>query len=168
MVSVSIARGETEAGVLALEATLAGLPEGAFFAHYAGIHATLAEALGRMGATARGLAVIDQVIAWSERNDEAWYLAEFLRVRGGLLRREGATAALDNAEALYLQAIDQARRQDALSWELRASTDLAQLYEDQGRAGAARSTVAPVYARFTQGFETADLKAARTLLERLR
>ena len=95
-------------------------------------------------------------------------LAEFLRVGGGLLRREGATAALDNAEALYLQAIDQARRQDALSWELRASTDLAQLYEDQGRAGAARSTVAPVYARFTQGFETADLKAARTLLERLR
>ena len=62
-----------------------------------------------------------------------------------------------------MRSLDWARRQGALSWELRAATSLARLWHEQGRTADARALLMPVYDRFTEGFDTADLKAARAL-----
>ena len=77
----------------------------------------------------------------------------------------GAGAA---AEDHFRQALDWARRQGALSWELRAATSLARLRRDQGLSADATVLLQPVYGRFTEGFDTADLKAAKALLDALR
>jgi predicted ATPase len=72
------------------------------------------------------------------------------------------------AEDHFVQALDVAGRQGALSWELRAATSLARLWRDQGRKADAYGLLAPVYDRFTEGFETADPKAAKALIDELR
>jgi predicted ATPase len=71
------------------------------------------------------------------------------------------------AEEHFLRTLDWARRQDALSWELRAATGLARLWKDQRQAAKARELLRSVYDRFTEGFATADLREARSLLEQL-
>ncbi|HUB43968.1 MAG TPA: hypothetical protein VMB73_03195, partial [Acetobacteraceae bacterium] len=68
------------------------------------------------------------------------------------------------AEERFRQALDRARQQGALSWELRAATSLARLLRDQGRSADAKALLQPVYDRFSEGFQTADLKTARELL----
>ena len=68
---------------------------------------------------------IEEALDWSERSEERWYLAELLRINGELFRLEGSVAAVQTAEDHYLQALEWARRQQALSWELCAATSLA-------------------------------------------
>jgi predicted ATPase len=70
-------------------------------------------------------------------------------------------------EGSFLQSIQHARDQSALSWELRATTSLARLWADHSRCAEAVALLKAVYARFAEGFETADLKAARLLLAKL-
>jgi predicted ATPase len=128
----------------------------------------MAEALGRAGQIAEGLAVIEEALAWAERTEECWLIAELRRIKGELVLSEGGPDAADAAEDHFRQALDWARRQGALSWELRAAASLARLWRDQSRTQAAREILAAVYERFTEGFETADLKAAKLLLNGLR
>ena len=71
------------------------------------------------------------------------------------------------AEAAIEQAIDVARRQNAKSWELCAAMSLARLRRQQGRQSEARDLLAPIYGWFTEGFDTADLKEAKALLDTL-
>ena len=73
----------------------------------------------------------------------------------------------ETAEDLFRQALDGARRQEALSCELRAATSLARLLRDQGRSADAIACLQPIYDRFTEGFGTADLIAAKQLLDDL-
>ena len=87
--------------------------------------------------------------------------ARILTSLGYVARRSGHLVA---AEEHFLQALDWAHRQGALSWELRAATSLARLRHQQDRTAEARRFLAPVYDRFTEGFGTADLKAAKALL----
>jgi predicted ATPase len=87
-----------------------------------------------------------------------------LRIKGELVLLEGAAKVAVTAEDHFLHAFDWAHRQGALSWELRAASSLARLWHQQHRAAEARGFLAPVYNRFTEGFETADLKAAKALL----
>jgi predicted ATPase/DNA-binding winged helix-turn-helix (wHTH) protein len=125
------------------------------------------EALGRAGQIADGLAAIEEAIAHSEHTDERWAISELLRIKGELLLLEGAPNAAAAAEDHFRQALDWARRQGALSWELRATTSLARLLRDQNRSAEALALVQPTYDRFTEGFHTADLMAAKTLLDTL-
>jgi predicted ATPase len=76
-------------------------------------------------------------------------------------------AVAEPVEDLFRQALDESRRQEALSWELRAATSLARLLRDQGRPADATACLQPVYDRFTEGFGTADLVAAKRLLDDL-
>jgi predicted ATPase len=94
-----------------------------------------------------------------------WQFAELLRVKGELVLLQGARGAVAVAEHLFRQAVDWARRQDALSWELRAATSLARLFSEQDRGAEALALLQPVCNRFTEGFETADLNAAHLLLD---
>jgi predicted ATPase len=125
----------------------------------------LAEGFAVAGDAIQGLTRIDEALARSELTEERWVMAELLRIRGELLllKNEPSTA-----QESFLQALDWARRQDALSWELRAATSVARLWHRQHRTAQARKLLAPVYARFTEGFGTADLIAARSLLASLR
>ena len=91
--------------------------------------------------------------------------AELHRLRGEALLAGAGTVS--EAETVIEQGIAVARRQNAKSWELRAATSLARLRRQQGRPQEAAALLAPIYAWFTEGFDTADLKAARTLLAEL-
>ncbi len=127
----------------------------------------MAEALARAGQIADGLAAIEEAFVRSERSEERWATAELLRIKGELFLLQGAPGAAAAAEDHFRQALDWARRQGALSWELRAASSLARLWRDQHRVTEARALLGPVYGRFTEGFATGDLREARSLLEQL-
>jgi predicted ATPase len=162
-----IKRGDVVAGLELLRAGLDEIGKGRVFAPSLVFLTEMAEALGRAGEIADGLAATDGAIARSEQNEGRWAIVEFLRVKGELLLLQGAQGAVAAAEDHFRQALDWARRQGALSWELRAATSLARLRRDQGRAADALALLQPVYDRFSEGFDTADLKAARALLDAL-
>jgi predicted ATPase len=117
------------------------------------------------GQIADGLPAIEEMIIRSEHTEERWLIAESLRVKGELLLLRGEPGAEATAEGHFRQALDLAQQQGALSWELRAATSLARLLSDRGRSADATALLQPVYDRFTEGFATADLKAAKALLE---
>ena len=126
----------------------------------------LATGLGGLGQLDDALAAVneglDDVVHAEHGHD--LFFAELLRIRGEvLLRREAVTAAGDS----FLEAINIARQQEALLWELRASLSLARVRANQGRGGEARRLVAQVYDRFTEGLETPDLRAAKAFLDEL-
>jgi predicted ATPase len=125
------------------------------------------EALGRTGQIGDGLIMIEAAMDHSERTEERWLFPELLRVKGELVLLQGGSSATATGEDHFRQALEWARRQGALSWELRAATSLAQLLRDQGRPADAMALLQPVYDRFTEGFDTFDLKAAKALIDTL-
>jgi hypothetical protein len=122
----------------------------------------MAEALGRAGRIAEGLATVERGI---DRPQGGWLAPDLLRIKGELLLLQGT--ATETVEDVFRQALDWARRQETLSWELRAATSLARLLRDRDRIGEARDLLAPIYERFTEGFDTADLQAAKRLIDAL-
>jgi predicted ATPase len=124
----------------------------------------MAEALGHAGRVADGLAAVERGI---DRSQRGWLAPELLRIKGELLLLQGSTGTTEAVEDLFRQALDGARDQGSLSWELRAATSLARLLRDQGRPAGATACLQPIYDRFTEGFSTADLVAAKQLLDDL-
>ncbi|HTS52173.1 MAG TPA: winged helix-turn-helix domain-containing protein [Burkholderiales bacterium] len=163
-----IKRGEVIVGTRLLGTALDELRNARFAARYTQFLGALAEALGRAGQTADGLAAIDEALARSERNEERWCIAELLRIKGELVLLERAPSAPAAAEGYFQQGLDGARRQGALSWELRCATSLARLWQDGGQTDSARKLLERVYGRFSEGFGTADLVTAATLLSALK
>ncbi len=129
-------------------------------------HALFAECLEKQGNTDEALTALEAAIVHFERTGDATWEPEVHRLIGDLLLRRTPSAP-DRAEASYWRAIERARSQEAKSWELRAATSLARLWRDQGKPAEARALLAPVYGWFTEGFDTADLKDAKALLEDL-
>ncbi len=124
----------------------------------------LAEALGRAGRIAEGLALVEAGI---EHFDANCGTPELVRLKGELSLLHGRPGAAASAEIHFWQALDGAREHGALSWELRAATSLARLLHNQGRPADATAGLQPIYDRFTEGFSTADLIAAKQLLDDL-
>jgi class 3 adenylate cyclase/tetratricopeptide (TPR) repeat protein len=132
--------------------------------------AALAGGYGSAGRAAKGLAAAAEGLAVSKRTGERWFDAELYRLRGELLLKCEAQAASkveDEADACFRQALEIARRQQAKWWELRATTSLARLLAKQGHREEARTMLAEIYSWFTEGFDTADLKEAKALLDEL-
>jgi predicted ATPase len=128
----------------------------------------LAEALGRGGLIEEGLGVLTESLTFVHGTGTVFYAAELHRLRGEfLLRQETAEVAGPEAEACFRRALDVARSQQAKSLELRAAMSLARLFRRQGRQAEARPVLAACYGWFTEGFDTADLHEAKTLLEEL-
>jgi predicted ATPase len=111
--------------------------------------------------------MIDEALDRCERTGESWALAELHRARGMALLSGSASGANQAAEVAFLQSLDIARAQKGLSSELRAATSLARLWRDQNRSTEAIALLAPIYNWFTEGFETADLKTAKALIDSL-
>ena len=178
--------------------------------------ALLAEACGKAGQAAEGLAAIEEALALTQESGTRWVEAELYRIKGELLRQtadgkrqtggphppapsstggeytpagllgtsglstvapsseqreriEGReTAIASEAEACFLQAISVARGQSAKSWELRAVMSLSRLWQGQGKQAEARQMLQEIYGWFTEGFDTADLKDAKALIEALK
>ena len=128
---------------------------------------SLAKQLAAAGNVGESLGLISEAFRHAERNGEEWYMPELIRIRGELLLLQGDPGAAE-AEDCYSRSLAWARRQGALSWELRTATSLARLLRDQGRPADAIALLQPVYDRFTEGFDTADLRAAKALLDALR
>jgi predicted ATPase len=128
--------------------------------------ALLAEAHGTMGQPEAGLTVLAEALRVVDKTGARWYESELYRLKGALLLQQ----SLDNqaeAEACFHHALDIARNQQAKSFELRVATSLARLWQSQGKHQEAHDLLASVYHWFTEGFDTADLKDAKALLEEL-
>ena len=126
----------------------------------------LAEGYASLGQVEAGLAVLQEGWEVMERTEEHVWHAEVCRLKGALLLQQQGQVQ-EEAEACFQQAIAVARQQSAKSWELRAATSLARLWQGQGKRAEAQELLAPVYNWFTEGFDTADLKDAKVLLKSL-
>jgi predicted ATPase len=132
--------------------------------------ATLAEAYGQDAQVENGLSTVAEGLAFVERTDERFYEAELHRLKGELTLQcnvPSPESRAKEAEECFHQALDIARRQSARSWELRATVSLARLWQKQGKKDEARQMLAEIYGWFTEGFDTADLKHAKALLDTL-
>jgi predicted ATPase len=148
---------ELEASLIAQKALRTGLVRTMFLS-------LLAESYRRAGRIEEGLRVVDEGFSYAEASGEHGFDHELHRVRGEL---QLATGRVTEAEASFRAAVAEARRRDARSFELRAATCLARLLAASGRADEARATLAPVLDWFTSGQNTADLSAARELIDEL-
>ena len=158
--------GDIERGVAEMEAGIAGfvpmggVPRQAFTA------ALLAKVYEKLGRIDQAIAMLDDQLVRIERSGERLDEAELYRVKGELLcARDGGGSR--EGESCLREAIEIARRQESRWWELRATVGLARLLNEQGKRDEARTMLADIYNWFTEGFDTADLKDAKALLDEL-
>jgi predicted ATPase len=112
------------------------------------------------------LRLLAEALAAFEASGRGDMLAEAYRLQGELLLRQALPDAAQ-VEGCFQQALAIARRQQAKAWELRSALSLSQPWRRQGKRDAARTLLAPLYAWFTEGFDTADLQEAKALLHAL-
>jgi len=135
--------------------------------------ALLAEAYSKVGSLEEGLNAVTEALTMVAQTGERFYEAELYRLKGELTLKlrhssdESYEARIKQAEACFQGAIAIARQQQAKSWELRAIISFVRLLATQGRRDEARAMLAEIYGWFTEGFDTADLKDAKALLEEL-
>jgi predicted ATPase len=145
--------------------------------------ALLAEAYVTGGQVEEGLKILAEALARVDKTGEHSYEAELYRIKGELSLQSAvhsqqseipntqhptpSTQAEAEAEACFLKAIDIARKQQAKSLELRATVSLARLWQQQGKQPTARNMLSTIYNWFTEGFDTKDLREAKTLLAAL-
>ena len=125
--------------------------------------AWLIEGYGKRREPEKGLAILTEALARMEVTGQRGDEAELYRIKGEL-RLQQSTDHAAEAEADFKHALDVARHQCAKSWELRAATSLARLWQFQHQYRDAYELLAPVYSWFTEGVDTADLMDAKTLL----
>jgi len=162
-----IKRGEFAAGAALLQRTLQTFAGTGYKMRNPHFRCVLAEGLGGAGRFTEALAILDEALVSSQRDDQRWCLAELHRVKGELLLQRSDGDVISTAEDCLVAALEVARRQGSLLYELRAALSLARLRITQKRQTHALTVLAPVYDRFTEGLETADLRAAGALLEAL-
>ena len=126
--------------------------------------AALADAYRSMGQIDEGLMLLAEAQALIHNSGECAAEAEVYRLRGELLLARTVKHDAE-AETCFLQALNVARQQQAKSWELRAATSLARLWQHQDKRTEAHGLLAPIYGWFTEGFDTADLREAKALLD---
>jgi predicted ATPase len=147
------------AGIFALRSTGATLGTPTQLSQLALAHAQL----GQLGEARR---CVGEAVAAMQETKEAWFAADIHRIAGEIALTSTQPDA-DEAQAQFNQALTIARAQQAKSWELRAAMSMARLWRDQGKRQQAYDLLAPVYGWFTEGFNTLDLKQAKSLLDEL-
>ena len=149
--------GQTEEGVAELEAAVAFSPPAQF---------ALAGVYARVGRADKAVAIVDEELARVEQSGVRRQESGLYRTKGeAILMRDSSAVA--EAEACFRRAVEIARGQSAKWWELRATVSLARLLRDTNRRGEGRAILSEIYNWFTEGFDTADLKEAKALLEEL-
>ena len=159
-------RGDTAAAVRLLHAGLDGLRNAEYENIHTGFLGVLAGLLVEAGNVTEGLATVNETLRRIESNHAFWLMPEALRVKGEAMLLSGVVD-MAAAEKCFARSLDIACQQGALWLELRAATSLARLLREQGRSTDAIACIQPIYERFTEGFGTADLIAAKQLLDDL-
>ena len=164
-----VERGEFAQGLLVLRDAFVTTDRTGWRLSYAEFKGALALAFAGTGRLDEALTALDDAMAADREGADGhgWYAPELLRIKGEVLLQQAADQSTLAAEDCFNQAAQMAREQGALFWELRVALSVARLRVSQGRRHEARAPLASVYDRFTEGFATADLQAARTLLEGL-
>jgi predicted ATPase len=163
---LAVEEGRVSEGIGLVEGALAEFRETGNALNVPQLEGMLSEAHLLAGDADAALAHVEEALRVSARTGEAWFDAELHRLRGGVLMRLDPGDAA-RAEGEFRRALDIARSQSALLFDLRATRDLARLLRDRGRTAEARDLLVPVYASFTEGFGFPDLVEARALLEEL-
>jgi predicted ATPase len=164
-------QGQAEEGIAQMQQGLAACrATGAEVSQPHGL-ALLAEAYGKMGQVEEGLALLAEALDMADKTGERVNEAELYRLKGELTLKSRVQGSKSNvqeeAEGYFHKAGEVARRQQAKSLELRAAMSLARLWQQQGKKDEARQMLADIYGWFTEGFDTADLKEAKALLDSL-
>jgi predicted ATPase len=159
-----IKSGRLDEGLNQLREGMEELRDIQFGVYYIVFLCEYAEALGLSGQPDQGLVVIDEALARSERNEENWYVAELLRVKGELILRRGGGGAVTDAMNHFQLSLERSRRQETLSWELRTAISLAQMHSQDKHPNTSRNLLRTVYAKFREGHASADLVAAQRIL----
>ena len=163
--SLAVQRGDPHAGVDLLRRGLTVMREASYQLFYPSFLVGFAAALGALGRIDEGLAEIDWALRFAAETGHRWFVPETLRVNGQLFAlRDPDDRAVEDC---FIRGAAVAREQDALFWELRLALSLARLRATQNRHREARHILAPVHDRFTEGFETPDLRAAKAFLDEL-
>lgn len=162
---LSLRQGNAQAGQSLLTACLDALEAGQHQSLTAVFISNLAIALATAGQVDEADAAIDRAMAWGGPTRSHFHLPEVMRIKGEILASRSQSY---EAETWFSRSIDLAREQSALAWELRAATSFANLRTRHGRCGEAWRLLRPVYDRFTEGFDTPDLMAAKGLLHELK
>ena len=160
-------RGDVEAGLAILRSELESAGDARFLPRFLFPLGKFAMYLGEAGEVAQGLSIVNEVLERCKARDERWYLPELLRIRGGLLLKEAQHQSAEAAEQCFDEALQLARQQGALFWELRSTLSLARLRVAQARPADAVRILVPVCEAFTEGAGVADLREAQALVERL-
>ena len=124
------------------------------------------EGLKALGRFDEGISLIDETIRHVEANGDNVYMPESLRLKGSMVLAQLQQNS-DEALGHFVRSLELSRRYGARGWELRTATDLAALWDGQGRSSEARALLRPVFEQFTEGSDTADVKAAERLLRTL-
>jgi predicted ATPase/class 3 adenylate cyclase len=158
----AICRGDMKQGIEVLQRGIAGWQKAGAGLWMPLFRAMEAEAYAKAGHSDAALQAIDRALTTALKTGERWAIAEVLRLKARLLSARGAKT--DQLEALLVKSVTAARRQHARCWELRASCDLARLWEGQGRSKRAAQLLRSIYDQFVEGFDTMDLQDARSLM----
>ncbi|GEP57538.1 ATP-binding protein [Reyranella soli] len=153
--------GDVEEGTTLLRRSIASLEADRYWLYTPGFSATLATALVSTGQVEQAVRVIDGVIDATETLGGLLILPELLRIKGEICAGQGDER---QARSLFRRALVLAEQQSALFWQLRVAMSLMRLAGTRSQRDAARELLADTYGRFTEGFATADLKAAKALL----
>jgi class 3 adenylate cyclase/predicted ATPase len=154
--------GKTQEGVSLMEKSVRALRTVGSELLFTVIFTNLASAHLALAQVDEGLAAVDDGLECAERTGERWAEADLHRVRGQLLLARGSQEATQ-AEKCFERAMEVARRQRAMSYELRAATSLAKLWIQQGREGEARTLLNDVVGGWPKALDTVDLRVARQL-----
>ncbi len=163
---LAILRGDAKNGVDSLRAGLDANHAVGYEVLTTEFNISLVQGLKAVGQFSDAIQLVDQTIEQVELNGDGLYMPELLRVKGGILLSM-QEQRIDEAEKCFAQSVVLSRRQGARAWELRTATDLSAFWASQTRRDEARALLRPVHAQFTEGAETADLKADGRLLATL-
>jgi predicted ATPase/DNA-binding winged helix-turn-helix (wHTH) protein len=160
---LAISRGHVRSGLEMLEASLRDLIAAKYNVWITPFNISRCQALFRIGRSTDAIALIDDTLRHTEDNGDLTYIPELLRLKAEVLSGVNPPG-LDVAEMCLMDSLEWSRRQGARASELRAAIDLAAMRARQERMAEAGAVLRPVFAEFTEGFETTDLKAAERLL----
>jgi predicted ATPase len=161
-----VEEGDSEGGITQMSNLLGPAGRGVSGRWMANCGALLGEVLKKSGRVSESLNVVTECLTRTLVSGGRYYEAELFRIKGELLLAQSPTNK-QQAEACFREGLKIARGKSAKSLELRAAMSLSRLWYDQGKKAEARQLLGEIYGWFTEGFDTADLKAAKALLEEL-
>ncbi len=163
---LAICHGEVKAGVEILQSRLEKLHAARYKLFTMRLQSALARGFAASGRWSEALTLVDETQRLIEEKGYTSYLPELLRLKGSILLAM-PEHRVDDAEKCFMESLALSRSQGSRAWELRTATDLAAHWARQGRAEDARELLRPTFKQFTEGLDTPDLKAAKSLLTTL-